>query len=197
MLSRSGPLPYGQGWSYEPKWDGFRAIVSTLDGLSVRSRRGWQMRQRVPELADLPPGLVLDGELVAFEGPDPWFPHICERILHGRDRSVLLVVFDLLAIDGVSLLRRPYFERREQLETLRLHSHAWQTSPRFDDGQALMSVIVERGWEGVVAKKLSGTYRPGHRDWVKTKNKNYWRYEQERALVTGFRSRSPLSAEAY
>ena len=67
MVSRPGPLPSGPGWSYEVKWDGFRALVSTVDGLRVRSRRGWNMTETVPELAPLAPGLVLDGELVGGE----------------------------------------------------------------------------------------------------------------------------------
>jgi bifunctional non-homologous end joining protein LigD len=48
MLARSGPLPSGTGWSYELKWDGFRAIVSTEDGLRVRSRRGWNNARSHP-----------------------------------------------------------------------------------------------------------------------------------------------------
>jgi bifunctional non-homologous end joining protein LigD len=65
MLSRPGPLPSGTEWFFELKWDGFRAIVSTEDGLYVRSRRGWNMTTVLPELRSLPAGLVLDGELVA------------------------------------------------------------------------------------------------------------------------------------
>ena len=65
MLSSPGRLPVDSGWSYEVKWDGFRAVVSTEDGLRVRSRRGWRMTSRLPELEGLPKGLVLDGELVA------------------------------------------------------------------------------------------------------------------------------------
>ncbi len=68
MLSRPGPLPFGSGWSFELKWDGFRAIASTEDGLYVRSRRGWNMTTVLPELRGLPAGLVLDGELVAWKG---------------------------------------------------------------------------------------------------------------------------------
>ncbi len=60
MLSRPAPLPSGSGWSFELKWDGFRAIVSTEDGLRVRSRRGWNMTAMLPELRGLPAGLVLD-----------------------------------------------------------------------------------------------------------------------------------------
>ena len=66
MLARAGGLPTGDGWAHEVKWDGFRAIVSTEDGLRVRSRRGWNMTMQLLELADLPDGLVLDGEIVAF-----------------------------------------------------------------------------------------------------------------------------------
>lgn len=197
MLSKNGPLPTCEGWAFEPKWDGFRAIVSTIDKLSVRSRRGWQIAQRVPELERLPRGLVLDGELVAFKDSDPWFPSVCNRILHGRDLPIVFVAFDLLNHDGESLLQRPYEDRRERLEALGLHSAAWQTSPRFEDGEALMAVMVERGWEGVVAKRVRSTYRPGQRGWLKIKNRDYWRYPQEVELARSFRSRSPFVAEAY
>jgi bifunctional non-homologous end joining protein LigD len=65
MLARPGPLPSGPSWSFELKWDGFRAIVSTENGLRVRSRRGWNMTPVLPELRRLPQGLVLDGEILA------------------------------------------------------------------------------------------------------------------------------------
>ena len=82
MLSRPGPLPSGQGWSFELKWDGFRAIVSSEDGVRVRSRRGWDMTAMLPELRRLPSGLVLDGELVAWKGGEPYFPAVCRRVLN-------------------------------------------------------------------------------------------------------------------
>jgi bifunctional non-homologous end joining protein LigD len=66
MLARSAPLPAGPGWRYEPKLDGFRCLACTHRGrLSVRSRRGWDMTALLPELADLPADVQLDGELVA------------------------------------------------------------------------------------------------------------------------------------
>ena len=87
MLAKPGPMPTGPGWSYEVKWDSFLALVSTIDGLHVRSRRGWNMTEALPELRALE-ALVLDGELVAFnEAGDPHFPLIGKRVLH-RDRSV-------------------------------------------------------------------------------------------------------------
>src|SRR5437764_6411114 len=101
MLARPDRLPRGD-YAYEVKWDGFRAIVSTEAGLQVRSRRGWNMTELVPELAALPSGLVLDGELVAF-GDDgrPSFPLLSQRMLHGhRAISVKLMIFDVLRVDG-------------------------------------------------------------------------------------------------
>ena len=97
MLSRPGPLPSGSGWSFELKWDGFRAIVSTEDGFVVRSRRGWNMTPVLPELRTLPPGLLLDGELVAWRESEPYFPLVCRRVLN-RDMSIPLtfVIFDVL-----------------------------------------------------------------------------------------------------
>jgi ATP-dependent DNA ligase len=93
------PMPLRSGYAHEVKFDGFRAIVATIDGLRVRSRRGWNMAERLPELADLPAGLVLDGELVAL-GKDglPSFPRLSDRVLHGRDGiPISYVVFDVLA----------------------------------------------------------------------------------------------------
>ena len=66
MFSRSGPIPTGKSSTFEVRWDGFRTLVSTIDGLRGRSRRGWDMTPRLPELRWLPAGLVLDGELVAL-----------------------------------------------------------------------------------------------------------------------------------
>jgi bifunctional non-homologous end joining protein LigD len=146
MLSRPGPLPAGPGWSFELRWDGFRAIVSTEDGLRVRSRRGWNITTVLPELGGLPVGLVLDGELVAWKGVEPSFPHICRRVLN-RDISVPMtfVVFDVLARDGVDLTRQPYLERRHELEALDLDGRAWTTCERFDDGRALFTAVCELG----------------------------------------------------
>jgi bifunctional non-homologous end joining protein LigD len=198
MLSRVGPLPSGAGWSFEVKWDGFRAIVSTVDGLAVHSRRGWNMTGRVPELQELPPGLVLDGELVAFREGNPWFPDLCARILHGHHYiPVVFVVFDLLRQDGDSLLQRPYRERRQLLEDLNLHNSVCHTSPTFDDGPALMKTVIAKGWEGVMAKRVMSTYGPRRRGWVKTKNTAYWRHEQERQLARSFRRPDPFAAEAF
>ena len=182
MLARSGPIPTRGDWSFEVKWDGFRAIVSTEGApLRVRSRRGWDMTPLLPELSALPASGTFDGELVAF-GPDgcPDFPLLCERMLMRRPGiAVTYMVFDLLSLDGEDLTRAPYSERRTQLEELDLNGVFWQTPETFDDGEALFEAVCAHELEGVVAKRRCSRYRPGDRGWVKTKNRSYWRWEME------------------
>jgi bifunctional non-homologous end joining protein LigD len=75
----------------------------------------------------------------------------------------------------------PYSERRRALEDLKLDAPKWRTPEAFDDGEALWAAVCEHELEGVVAKRRSGRYVPGARgSWVKTKNREYWRYEMER-----------------
>jgi bifunctional non-homologous end joining protein LigD len=191
MLLRAGRLPVGPGWLYEVKWDGFRALVSTEAGLRVRSRRGWNMTPLLPELHDLPAGLMLDGELVAFnEDGDPHFPLLVRRILHGdRTVAIQLMSFDALRVDGDDLMSVPFQERRQILERLNLDGPAWATPAVFDDGQALYEAVCERGLEGVVAKSKRGHYRPGERGWIKIKNPTYWRRDLELAAKSRRSSR--------
>jgi bifunctional non-homologous end joining protein LigD len=198
MLSRSGELPAGAGWAFEVKWDGFRALVSTENGLRVRSRRGWNMTALVPELDDLPAGLVLDGELVSFnDDGDPHFSLVSRRILHGdRGIPVRMMIFDVLAIDGEPLLHQPLANRRERLEALTLEGPAWSTPDTFNDGHALYAAVCERGLEGVVAKPLRSSYRPGQRGWIKVKNP-YWRRESEIGAMQFSRRRLEPSRRRY
>ena len=94
----------------------------------------------------------------------------------------MLIIFDVLAIDGRAVHRRPYWERRRLLEDLALHGHYWSTTPSHTDGEALWEKVCELGLEGVVAKKRSGHYFPGRRGWIKTKNRAYWRYPLEASV---------------
>src|SRR5262249_4327127 len=183
MLARSGPIPTRGDWSFEVKWDGFRAIVSTEgEALRVRSRRGWNMTPLVPELAALPVFATFDGELCVF-GSDgaPDFPLLCERMLMRRAGIfVTYVLFDVLSLEGENLMAAPYSERRGRLEALDLNGVYWQTPETFDDGASLFEVVCAHELEGVVAKRRNDLYRSGERGWVKTKNRDYWRYELER-----------------
>src|SRR4051812_13640589 len=168
MLARSGSLPSHGTYSYEVKWDGFRAIVSTESGLRIRSRRGWDMTELLPELASFPAFGTFDGELVAFDRNGvPDFPLVCERMLMRRKNiAVVYVIFDVLSVDGRSLMGEPYRARREELESLNLNGFYWRTPDVFDDGAALFEAVCERELEGIVAKRLDSRYRPGERGWT-------------------------------
>jgi bifunctional non-homologous end joining protein LigD len=183
MLPVLALLPAGPDWAYELKWDGIRALVTIHAGtVRVTSRNERDITAAWPELgtlADLAEDALLDGEIVALEHGRPSFERLQQR-MHLRDpvrverqqaaNPVSVVVFDLLRLGDRSLLDEPYRRRREQLERLSLPRPA-VLSPRFSDGPATLQAARDQGLEGVVAKRLSSTYRPGTRTtaWVKTK----------------------------
>jgi bifunctional non-homologous end joining protein LigD len=190
MLARTGPLPPDDGrWGYEVKWDGVRAIGYAEGGrLKLESRNGNDITPRYPELRELGRELgsreaVLDGEVVAF-GPDgkPSFQVLQSR-MHVVSESaqrrlaaahpVAYVIFDLLFLDGRSLMEQRYDERREALVSLGLNGPNWQTpAHRVGDGAALLEATRAQGLEGIIAKRLDCPYTPGRRSqgWVKVKN---------------------------
>jgi bifunctional non-homologous end joining protein LigD len=186
MLARSGPIPGGRGWTFEPKLDGFRCLVCTHAGFEARSRRGWNMTPLLGEfLGSLPEGVQLDGELVALaEDGRPDFHRLCSRMLHGRGGIALtLFVFDVLAVEGLPTTMQPYSERQALLEQLDLESRHVRLTATFEDGKALFAAVCQRGLEGVVAKRQREPYRPGERQWVKTKNRATARFAEERDWV--------------
>src|SRR5687767_4423529 len=119
-------LPDGEGWAYEPKWDGFRAIVFVDGGeVQLQSRNGRPLTRYFPELRFPDARLVLDGEIVVL-GPDgrQLFNALGQRIHPAASRVAMLaeetparfIAFDLLARDDDVLLELPYDERRAALE---------------------------------------------------------------------------------
>jgi bifunctional non-homologous end joining protein LigD len=90
------------------------------------------------------------------------------------------VAFDVLSVEGESVTTLPYSHRRALLKELRVDGPQWRTPEAFDDGAALWEAVCEHELEGVVAKRRSGRHLPGDRGRVKTKNRDYWRYELER-----------------
>jgi bifunctional non-homologous end joining protein LigD len=110
MLARSGPIPPGRGWVFEPKLDGFRCMVCTHAGFRARSRRGWNMTHLLPQFGrSLPVGVQLDGELVALDDSGrPGFHRLTSRMLHGRPGIArTLFVFDALAVEGLPTTMLP------------------------------------------------------------------------------------------
>jgi bifunctional non-homologous end joining protein LigD len=180
MLATSGPLPPDDGrWAYEPKWDGFRAVVHVNGRALVWSRRGTDLTDRFPEVAELasavPPDTILDGELVVFDASGrPDFEAIRRRGLLGRiDGAATFVAFDVLRLGGRNLLAQCFRTRRAALEDLALSGHGWCTTPSHEGaGAALFDATREQGLGGVVAKRLDSPYRPGMRTklWLKAKH---------------------------
>jgi bifunctional non-homologous end joining protein LigD len=194
MLAKAGPLPAGREhdrWAFEIKWDGVRALVHSEPGrLRLESRNGRDISASYPELRALNRALshhrtILDGEIVAFgEDGRPSFARLQQRMhltgdsqvrRRARDVPVVIVLFDLLWLDGHSLMDRPYDERRAALEALELNGPAWQTpSAHHGDGGALLEATAQQGLEGLVAKRRDSVYEPGRRSscWIKVKNVN-------------------------
>lgn len=180
MLATSGQLPPDDGrWAYEPKWDGFRAIVHVNGRAVVWSRRGTDLTDRFPEVAELasavPPDTVLDGELVVFDASGrPDFEAIRRRGLLGRtDGAATFIAFDVVRLGGRNLLAQRFRTRREALEDLALAGPGWCTTPSHEGaGAALFDATREQGLEGVMAKRLDSPYRPGVRTrlWLKAKH---------------------------
>jgi bifunctional non-homologous end joining protein LigD len=190
MLATAGRLPAGDGWAYELKWDGVRASAYLAGGRLLRlvSRTGRDITVAYPELRGLGAAagsrqVVLDGEIVAFDGGRPSFEALQQR-MHVTSAAqaarlvgevpVAYLVFDLLHLDGRPVLELPYRQRRERLGGLRLAGRTWQTPPAFTDaaGADVLAAAAQQGLEGVVAKQLDAPYRPGARsaEWVKVKN---------------------------
>jgi bifunctional non-homologous end joining protein LigD len=165
-------------WIHEIKWDGVRAIAAG-DG-SIRSRNGNRIEASYPELAGVvPAGVVVDGEIVAFDDQGrPSFQALQAR-MHVRNPStrlveatpVTLIVFDLLD-DGDRLVEMPWVERRARLERLEFPRTVLVTDVH-DDGPALFDAVAGLGLEGIVSKRRDSPYRPGRRseDWRKTANR--------------------------
>jgi bifunctional non-homologous end joining protein LigD len=95
-------------------------------------------------------------------------------------KPLAFIAFDVLSVDGRTVTSLAYSTRRTLLEELNLNGRHWRTPESSDDGAALWEAVCEHELEGVVAKRRSGRYVSGERGWVKTKNRDYWRWELER-----------------
>ena len=200
MLAKlADDLPEGAPWIYEPKWDGFRALLFHGDTVAIQSRDGRDLVRYFPELVDLvtgrtPPGSVLDGEVVVAARGRFDFDSLSLRLHPAASRverlagdiPAALVLFDVLALEGEDVTARPLAERLEQLERLAplpkdpaevLDALAAEPSgilatPRTNDvatARPWLTAFEERGLDGVVAKRLDRPYLFGKRDMVKVK----------------------------
>ena len=175
LATLADTLPSGEGWLYEPKWDGYRAIVWVQGGEArLTSRNGTDLTERFRELARAAaravrtPAAVIDGEVCALD--DDGAARF-EALQSGSGRLVL-IAFDVLMLDDEPVYTRPLVERRRLLEELLDPAvETVRMSPAFEDGEALLAAARAQGLEGVVAKRADAPYRPGRRtpEWRKVK----------------------------
>lgn len=187
MLATLGEPPAGEGWAFEMKWDGQRAVTDAHEGrVRLFSRNGNDITTAFPELtgpiaeAVDDRAVVLDGEIVALDAKGrPSFGRLQRRMHVVRptaqlcnDFPVIYYAFDVLALDGESTIGRTYLERRRLLDDLRISGRRVQVPPFWTgvDGDRMLDLAREHHLEGVVAKRVDSTYRPGRRapEWIKT-----------------------------
>jgi ATP-dependent DNA ligase len=182
-------LPPADGVLFEPKWDGFRAIVfrPAAREIAIQSRDLRPLDRYFPELDDalverLPDGVVVDGEIVVVGAHGLDFDALQQRLHPAASRVAKLAVqtpasfvaFDLLAERGRSLLDRPQRERRAALEALLADARPpLYLTPATEDGAVAARWLREfegAGLDGVIAKPLAAPYQPGKRAMLKIKH---------------------------
>ncbi len=203
MLASAGEgAPEGEGWTFEPKYDGIRVLAfATADTAVLLSRNGHDKARQFPEVAEAVRGLaaeagsavVLDGEVVALSGGEPGrFGEIQGRMhlddeagirAAVREAPVALVAFDLLLEGEEVLLREPWTGRREALERLMegRTSERLRLGETTEDREGLLARGRAEGWEGILAKRTDSAYEPGRRTphWRKLK------LERQQEFVVG------------
>jgi ATP-dependent DNA ligase len=181
-------IPTGGGLLFEPKWDGFRAIVfRSADDVYIQSRDLKPLDRYFPELHEalvkgLPPGCVIDGEIVIATRDGLDFDALQMRLHPAASRVTKLakecpssfVAFDLLAVDGTSIMDQPQGKRREHLERLlgRTKPPLYLTPVTRDRTMAIewLQRFEGAGLDGVIAKSETATYQPGKRTMFKIKH---------------------------
>jgi ATP-dependent DNA ligase len=201
MLAKlADEVPEGAGWLFEPKWDGFRTLIfRDGDDLYLQSRDLKPLNRYFPEVIeplkrDLPDRCVMDGEIVIAGAEGLAFEALLLRIHPAASRVAMLaretpasvVVWDLLALGDEDLRGRPLEERRRALETAlgSAHPPVHLTPATHDRTVALdwFDRFEGAGLDGVVAKRLQGSYQPGQRAMVKIKHQR-----TADCVVAGFR----------
>jgi ATP-dependent DNA ligase len=201
MLAKlADELPGADGFLFEPKWDGFRAIVFRgVDDVFIQSRDLRPLDRYFPELhaallEKLPAGCVIDGEIVIATGAGLDFDALQLRLHPAESRVAKLaketpssfIAFDLLAVDGRSVMSESQRERRERLEELLASVEAPVYLTPATEEHAVAAEWLTRfegaGLDGVIAKPAKSAYQPGKRAMIKVKHAR-----TAECVVAGFR----------
>lgn len=196
MLASVGEdLPRGEGWVFEPKYDGVRVLAfAESDGVALISRNGIDKAQSFPEIVEALAALrkragrpfVMDGEIVIMRDDTPLRFQELQSRMHVSDRGSVaalrkeapaaLMVFDLLLDGGATIVGKSWRERRAHLTALLAdvddaHAATLRISDVADDGAALLDEARSHSWEGVIAKRADAPYEIGRRSrsWLKLK----------------------------
>jgi len=183
---RTETLPAGPEWITQVKWDGVR-ILTYHDGEGTRliNRKGNERSKQYPEFLDTSSycragSFILDGEMIALAGDKPSFHEVMRRDSLRRETEIrfavkqipaVYMIFDVLYHNGEWVTGRSLAERQKLLQEIIIPSGMIQLVPSYTDGERLFAVMKERGWEGVVSKRLDSTYALGGKDgrWQKRK----------------------------
>jgi bifunctional non-homologous end joining protein LigD len=182
-------VPRGVGWTFEVKWDGYRAIARLAGGdVTLTSRKGNDLTTRFSGVArELPkavktPDCVLDGEVCAL---DESGRSSFSAMQQGKPGTpIVYYAFDVLEIDGEPVADLPLVERRKRLDgLLDRRSRTVRLSETFDDGKALLEAAKQQHLEGIMAKRLDSRYLPGKRtrDWLKIKT-----HSEQEFVIAGY-----------
>jgi len=209
LAKRVDAIPSGTGWIFEPKWDGFRAVVfRDGDEVLLQSRDTKPLNRYFPDLiaplrAQLPERCVVDGEIVIASSRGLDFDALQLRIHPAASRVKMLaeqtpasiVFFDLLCEGEEPLLSEPFEQRRKRLEKLLAHAakpiHVTPATRDRSTAEDWFSRFEGAGFDGVMAKLADGTYQPDKRTMLKIK------HERDcDCVVAGFRWHKDAANEA-
>ncbi len=190
MAKLTDKLPEGEQWTYEVKWDGYRALLLKDHGhVQLLSRNDNNLTATYPTINAAALKLnadtaLLDGEIVALDSKGkPSFQALQHRSAH-RNYAIVFYAFDLLHLDGVGLTKIPLEERRKRLPKVVKGSGVLLSEPLPGNAQQVIEAVSRIGLEGIVAKRKDSLYQSGERSgaWVKLKLD-----KQQEFVIGGYR----------
>ena len=176
MLAHKAEAPFDDEHTIvEPKMDGFRLILSTVDGVKAYTRHGNEVTQRFPELwtPPIPPDTILDGELIVMNEGQPDFERVMKRLMTQDPRKVeyltrtlpvQYVVFDILQHRGQQVTQLSLMERKALLEDALQEDNTFSRIRYIEgNGTGLFQATREKELEGIVIKRKDSIYEVGRR----------------------------------